>query len=69
VVDKGALTTGAIAARHAVAHRGWSEHVGAFLGDADQHHSLTTLPLGGVQAGLGDLLLAHALLEADDRMP
>jgi hypothetical protein len=69
VLDEGAVAPGgeAAAAGRAVPCPG-PEDVGLLLGDADQDHALAPEQGGLGEVGLGDGLLALALLEVDDRM-
>lgn len=67
VVDVGARPADPVAAGHPVAHRRRPEHRRPLLGDPDEHGPFPAGGLGPVEVGLGDRLLAVALLEVDER--
>jgi len=67
VVDVGARAAHRVAAWLPIALRRCPEHVGALLGDADEHDALATGRLGRVEVGSGDVLLAITLLEVHER--
>ena len=67
VVDVRAQPADRVAPGLALPLGGRAEHLGPLLGDADEHDPLAPLALGGLEVRAGHVLLAHALLEANQR--